>query len=120
MLDAQPPLTQIPSCPDPSEQVVLSAACAVPHTPLVQVATRQGLVGCWQSVGVLQTHAPATHVVPPPQVVPHVPQLALSVSVSTHPPSQHRKPSALQFSACEPVTGVRPHVMSLQVVTWQI
>jgi hypothetical protein len=29
-------------------------------------------------------HEPATHIVPPPQVMPQVPQLALSLLVSTH------------------------------------
>jgi hypothetical protein len=35
-----------------------------------------------------QRHAPLTHAVPPPQALPHAPQFAMSVAMSTQAPEQ--------------------------------
>jgi hypothetical protein len=61
-----------------------------PQVLIDVLLTHWPLQSCWPD---LQPHTPVVHTLPPVQMVPHVPQLALSLKRSTQRPEQSDRPA---------------------------
>ncbi len=70
-----------------------------------------------QPVVVLHAHTPPLHVVPTPHLIPHPPQLLLSVAVLVHPVTGHTTSPAMHVHATpRAVTQASPGTVEQSVV----